>query len=677
MPSLKNKQNGVIPEGFDAADVNDAGTLKKMLRDHKKQLKSEPKKKVFSRILGYIFKYYKARFILVVISIIIGSVGTAMIPVILMMLTNTYIEPSGGGTATLGGGDTGVLPLWNFLVIAAALYLVAVCFSTTYNVLMARLGQGVLYHIRRDMFVKMQRLPISYFDRHLSGDIMSVYTNDVDALRQFICQTLPQLIIAAVTLTALIIIMLVYSLWLLLIVFAVVGIMVFVVTKIGGASSRYFILQQTALGKVDGYIEESMHGQKVIKVFCHEEEAKKDFDEKNDMLCKHSTAANTYGNILMPVLQNIGNILYAIIAIVGSLMIVLNWGNIGIGSFVPGFDMGLIAVVVGFLSIAKSFTQQIATISQQINFIAMAKAGGNRIFAIMDEAPEEDNGYVELVWAKRTADGGVEPSDTYTGLWAWKHPHRAEGTVTYVELKGDIEMHDVDFAYVPGKTVLHDLTLYAKPGQKVAFVGSTGAGKTTITNLINRFYDIEDGKIRYDGININKIKKPDLRRSLGIVLQDTNLFTGTIKENIKYGKLDATDEEVIAAAKLANAHDFIMRLPDGYDTMLESDGANLSQGQRQLLSIARTACENAPVLVLDEATSSIDTRTEQIVQSGMDQLMNGRTVFVIAHRLSTVRDANVIMVLDHGRIIERGTHEQLLEQQGTYYKLYTGAFELE
>ena len=665
-----------MPEGFDAANVSDAKTLKKMLKDHKKQQKAEPKKKVFSRILGYIFKYYKARFVIVIISIIAGSIGTAMIPVILMLLTNTYIEPVNGGVPTLGGGDTGVLPLWTFLVICASCYIVAVGFSTTYNVLMARIGQGVLYYIRRDMFVKMQSLPISYFDRHLSGDIMSVYTNDVDALRQFICQTLPQLIISAVTLTALLIIMLVYSLWLLLIVLAIVSVMIFVVTKIGSASSRYFILQQSALGKVDGYIEESMHGQKVIKVFCHEEEAKKDFNDKNEMLCSHAKA-NTYANVLMPVLQNIGNILYVIIAIVGSLIIVLHGFNIGLGNAIPGFDMGLIAVVVGFLSIAKSFTQQIASISQQINFVAMARAGGNRIFAIMDEPSEEDNGYVELVWAKRTADGGVEPSDTYTGLWAWKHPHKAEGTVTYVELKGEIEMHNVDFAYVPGKTVLHDVTLYAKPGQKIAFVGSTGAGKTTITNLINRFYDIEDGKIRYDGININKIKKPDLRRSLGMVLQDTNLFTGTIKDNIRYGKLDATDEEVIEAAKLANAHDFIMRLPDGYDTMLESDGVNLSQGQRQLLSIARTACENAPVLVLDEATSSIDTRTEQIVQSGMDKLMTGRTVFVIAHRLSTVRNSNVIMVLDHGRIIERGTHEQLLEQKGTYYKLYTGAFELE
>lgn len=673
MPSLNNKQSGVMPEGFDAEGVTDPKQLKKMLREHKKaQKQSAPDRKVFRRILGYIFKYYKARFILVVISIIIGSIGTAMIPVILMMLTNNYIEPH-----TLGGGDTGVLPLWTFLIVSAALYLVAVCFSTTYNVLMARIGQGVLYNIRRDMFVHMQYLPISYFDRHLSGDIMSVYTNDVDALRQFICQTLPQLIISAVTLTALLVIMFVYSLWLLLIVLAVVGVMIFVVTKIGGASSRYFIMQQTALGKVDGYIEESMHGQKVIKVFCHEEEAKRDFDEKNDSLCRHATAANTYANVLMPVLQNIGNILYVIIAIVGSLMIVLGGKNVGLGNAIPGFDMEIIAVVVGFLSIAKSFTQQIATISQQINFVAMAQAGGNRIFAIMDEAPEEDNGYVELVWAKRTADGGVEPSDTYTGLWAWKHPHRAEGTVTYVELKGDIEMHDVDFAYVPGKTVLHDVTLYAKPGQKVAFVGATGAGKTTITNLINRFYDIEDGKIRYDGININKIKKPDLRRSLGIVLQDTNLFTGTIKDNIRYGKLDATDEEVIEAAKLANAHDFITRLPNGYDTMLTGDGANLSQGQRQLLSIARAAVCNAPVMIMDEATSSIDTRTEAIVQKGTDQLMEGRTVFVIAHRLSTVQNSDVIMVLEHGVIIERGSHKELIEKKGKYYQLYTGAFELE
>ncbi len=674
MPSLSNKNSGHIPDGLDTTDIEDIKELKKRLKEHKRSQKNGPKTRTFRRIFGYIFKNYKKRFMLVVFSIIIGSIGTAMIPVILTVLTNNFIQGGADKLGTLEG-----LPM--FVGIIGAMYIVAVTFSTTYNILMARIGQGVLYEIRKDLFTKMQALPISFFDTHLSGDIMSIYTNDVDALRQFIGQTLPQLIIAVITLFALICVMLYYSLWLLLIVFGVVGIMILVVTRIGGMSSKFYILQQTSLGKVDGYIEESMHGQKVIKVFCHEEQAKKDFDEKNDRLCKHATAANSYANILMPVLQNIGNILYVIIAIVGALMIALGGHNIGISSLLVklgiGEEVGTIAVVVGFLSIAKSFTQQIASISQQVNFVAMAGAGGKRIFAMMDVPPEEDNGYVELVWAKKDENGEITESDTYTGLWAWKHPHKADGTVTYVELKGDIEMRGVDFAYVPGKTVLHDVTLYAKPGQKVAFVGATGAGKTTITNLLTRFYDIEDGKIRYDGININKIKKHDLRRSLGIVLQDTNLFTGTIKDNIRYGKLNATDEEVIEAAKLANAHEFIMRLPDGYDTMLESDGANLSQGQRQLLSIARTACENAPVLILDEATSSIDTRTEQLVQNGMDKLMSGRTVFVIAHRLSTVRNSNVIMVLDHGRIIERGTHEQLLEQKGTYYKLYTGAFELE
>lgn len=674
MPSLSNKNSGHIPDGLDTTDIEDIKELKKRLEEHKRSQKNGPKTRTFRRIFGYIFKNYKKRFMLVVFSIIIGSIGTAMIPVILTVLTNNFIQGGADKLGTLEG-----LPM--FVGIIGAMYIVAVTFSATYNILMARIGQGVLYEIRKDLFTKMQALPISFFDTHLSGDIMSIYTNDVDALRQFIGQTLPQLIIAVITLFALICVMLYYSLWLLLIVFGVVGIMILVVTRIGGMSSKFYILQQTSLGKVDGYIEESMHGQKVIKVFCHEEQAKKDFDEKNDRLCKHATAANSYANILMPVLQNIGNILYVIIAIVGALMIALGGHNIGISSLLVklgiGEEVGTIAVVVGFLSIAKSFTQQIASISQQVNFVAMAGAGGKRIFAMMDVPPEEDNGYVELVWAKKDENGEITESDTYTGLWAWKHPHKADGTVTYVELKGDIEMRGVDFAYVPGKTVLHDVTLYAKPGQKVAFVGATGAGKTTITNLLTRFYDIEDGKIRYDGININKIKKHDLRRSLGIVLQDTNLFTGTIKDNIRYGKLNATDEEVIEAAKLANAHEFIMRLPDGYDTMLESDGANLSQGQRQLLSIARTACENAPVLILDEATSSIDTRTEQLVQNGMDKLMSGRTVFVIAHRLSTVRNSNVIMVLDHGRIIERGTHEQLLEQKGTYYKLYTGAFELE
>ena len=453
--------------------------------------------------------------------------------------------------------------------------------------------------------------------------------------------------------------------------------MLLVTKHVAGASTRYFTVQQNALGRVNGYIEEAMHGQKVIKVFCHEPEAKEDFDKRNGDLCRAATSANTYANVLMPIMGNIGNILYVLIAIVGSILIATEVTNVGLIAAMNPADNGMIGITIGFLTMTKAFTQNIANISQQINFIAQANAGGRRIFAMMDTPPEEDNGYVELVNARRAPDGTLVECEERTGLYAWKHPHKAEGTITYTELKGDIEMHDVDFAYVPGKTVLHDITLYAKPGQKVAFVGATGAGKTTITNLINRFYDIEDGKIRYDGININKIKKPDLRRSLGMVLQETNLFTGTIRENIRYGNLEATDEEVEAAAKLANAHDFIMRLPEGYDTMLESDGANLSQGQRQLISIARTACRNAPVLILDEATSSIDTRTESIVQRGMDRLMEGRTVFVIAHRLSTVQNSDVIMVLDHGRIIERGTHEQLIEKRGTYYSLYTGAFELE
>ncbi len=661
----ENGKKETVPEG--APDgLPGRKTLKAMNKERKKNM---PKDKSLGRVLGYMFKNYRARFIIVVICIVITAVVSAMSSIVLQILISNYIQPALEGTGDLSG-----LP--GFITVCAAIFLVGVAANATYNIIMARIGQGTLDIIRKDMFRKMQTLPISYFDTHQSGDIMSLYTNDVDTLRQLITQTVPQLINSGVMLLASVVIMIYYSLWLLLVVIAGVFVMLLAVRHIAGSSVRYFIVQQNTLGKVNGYIEESMHGQKVIKVFCHEKQAKADFDERNDALCDAATAANTYGNILMPVLGNIGNILYVLLAIIGSLMIVLGGVNVGFISLINP-NAGMISIIIGFLTIVRSFTQSIATVSQQINFIAQAGAGARRIFNMMDTPPEEDNGYVELVYANKAEDGTVTESDHYTGIWAWKHPHKAEGTVTYHELIGDIEMHDVDFAYVPGKTVLHDITLYAKPGQKVAFVGATGAGKTTITNLINRFYDIEDGKIRYDGININKIKKPDLRNSLGMVLQETNLFTGTIMENIRYGNLEATDEEVIAAAKLANAHDFIMRLPDGYNTMLESDGANLSQGQRQLISIARTACENAPVLILDEATSSIDTRTEALVQRGMDKLMEGRTVFVIAHRLSTVRNSDVIMVLDHGRIIERGTHEQLLEKKGTYYHLYTGAFELE
>lgn len=664
---MRRRQTGmVLPDGVDPENLPDAKTLKRMMKEQKK---NAPKDKSLGKVLGYVWSGYKVRFIIVVVCIIATAVISAMSSVVLQNLISLFIEPALAGTGDLSG-----LP--SYIVFCAALFMCAVITSAVYNVLMAQIGQGTLNRIRCDMFRKMQTLPISYFDTHQHGDIMSMYTNDVDALRQFICQTVPQLINSSVMIIASIGIMIYYSLWLFLVVVAGLIAMFFVVTRIGGASSRYFTVQQSTLGKVNGYIEESMHGQKVIKVFCHEREAEKEFDERNEALCASATAASSYANMLMPIMGNIGNILYVLLAVVGSLIIVFGGNNIGLISVINP-EAGMIGVLIGFLTIVKSFTQSISTVSQQINFVALAGAGAKRIFAMTETPGEEDDGYVELVYANKAEDGTITESDVYTGVWAWKHPHKAEGTVTYKELVGDIEMHDVDFAYVPGKTVLHDVTLYAKPGQKVAFVGSTGAGKTTITNLINRFYDIEDGKIRYDGININKIKKADLRRSLGMVLQETNLFTGTIKENIRYGNLYATDEEVIAAAKLANAHDFIMRLPDGYDTLLESDGANLSQGQRQLLSIARTACENAPVLILDEATSSIDTRTEALVQRGMDRLMAGRTVFVIAHRLSTVRNSDVIMVLDHGRIIERGTHEQLIEKQGTYYKLYTGAFELE
>lgn len=663
----KMKQMGtVLPEGVDPDNLPDPKTLKRMIKEQKK---NAPKDRSLGRVMGYLFKNYKPQFIIVVICIVITAIISSLSSVVITTLINSYISPTLAGTGNMDG-----LPM--FIVGISAMFLMAVLTSAAFNVVMARIGQGTLDKIRQDMFRKMQALPISYFDTHQSGDIMSLYTNDVDTLRQFITQSIPQLISSSIMILSSLAIMIYYSLWLLLVVIAGVVLMFFTVKKIGGASARFFSVQQNALGNVNGYIEESMHGQKVIKVFCHEPQAKADFDKKNGALCDAATAANTYGNILMPVMGNIGNLMYVLIAIVGAVMLATDAMNIGFISFISP-EESLIGIIVGFLTLSKSFTQNIAGISQQINFIAMAGAGARRIFTMTDSPIEEDNGYVELVYATKAEDGTLTESKEYTGIWAWKHPHKADGTITYHELVGDIEMHEVDFAYVPGKTVLHDVTLYAKPGQKVAFVGATGAGKTTITNLINRFYDIEDGKIRYDGININKIKKPDLRRSLGMVLQETNLFTGTIRENIRYGNLYASDEEVIAAAKLANAHEFIMRLPDGYDTMLESDGANLSQGQRQLLSIARTACENAPVLILDEATSSIDTRTEALVQKGMDRLMTGRTVFVIAHRLSTVQNSDVIMVLDHGRIIERGTHDQLIEKKGTYYRLYTGAFELE
>ena len=553
--------------------------------------------------------------------------------------------------------------LLHIILIMAAVYLFGSLCTLIYNQVMVQISQGTLKEIRDDMFTHMQTLPIRYFDTHTHGDIMSHYTNDTDTLRQFISQSLPQLVSAVVTIVVLLIAMLASSVPLTLVVVCSAVLMAIATKTVGGASARYFVKQQTSLGAITGYIEEMVNGQKVIKVFCHEEQAKNGFREKNRVLCHDSGEANKYGNILMPVIMQIGNLQYVLVALIGGLL-ALN-----------GSDTITIGVIVAFLNLAKTFCNPVSQVAQQVSLIAMALAGAERIFALIDEQPETDDGYVTLVHAEVDEQGNITETDHRTGRWAWKHPHH-DGTLTYTLLQGDVRFADMSFGYDEKKIVLHDLTLYAKPGQKVAFVGSTGAGKTTITNLINRFYDVQDGKIRYDGININKIKKADLRRSLGIVLQDTHLFTGTVMENIRYGRLDATDEECIAAAKLANTDSFIERLPEGYQTVIAGDGSGLSQGQCQLLAIARAAVADPPVLILDEATSSIDTRTEAIVQKGMDALMKGRTVFVIAHRLSTIRNSDAIMVLDHGNIIERGNHEELLEKKGTYFQLYTRALEL-
>ena len=626
------------------------------------------------RLLKYIFHYYKPSMIVVFVCLVLSAAGGLVSTVFMQQITDGVLKPAVDGALSFAEVEHRLVTL---IITMGAMYVVAIVASFLYNRILAIVTQGILCHFREDMFNKMETLPIKYFDTHAHGDIMSTYTNDTDAARQLVGQSLPTLCSSVLTVTICICTMLWYSIWLTLIVALTSLIMLRVVRRVGGASSRYMVAQQRSIAVEEGFVEEMMKGQKVVKVFTHEEAAMRDFDKINEQLYKDSERAHAFGNVLGPILANIGNFAYVLLAVVGGVLRALQVPNLGVSSIATGIAVVSPGIILAFLGMSRQFTQTVNQAAQQYSMIAMGLAGVGRIFDLFDEEPERDEGYVTLVNARRNPDGSLSETTERTGLWAWKHFHKAEGTTTYTELQGAIVMEHVDFSYVPEKQVLTDVSLYAKPGQKIAFVGATGAGKTTITNLINRFYDIEDGKIRYDGININKINKKDLRRSLGIVLQDTNLFTGTVMENIRYGRLDATDEECIAAAKLANAHDFITRLPEGYNTMLTNNGANLSQGQRQLISIARAAVADTPAMILDEATSSIDTRTEALVQDGMDKLMEGRTVFVIAHRLSTVRNSNAIMVLDHGRIIERGDHEQLIAQKGMYYQLYTGAFELE
>lgn len=623
------------------------------------------KKNTFTRLIKTLFEFYPVLLPIIIALILFNSVVSS-IPSVFMQNIIAVIEKYWRTKDWLHAKPE----VLSFVTVLLILYILSLIASFTYNRLMAVVTQGSLMKFREKMFARMESLPIRYFDTNAHGDIMSIYTNDTDTLRQLISQSLPALMQTSIVLLTVFCIMIYYSFWLTGVVLIGCVIMFFITKNFGSKSSRFFIKQQQTLGATEGYIEEMMNGQKVIKVFNHEEDAIAGFDRVNNAWFEASRKANTFANILMPVLNNMGNILYVLIALTGGVLLYLKTPNVSLSGIALN-----ISIVVPFLNMTKQFTGQIGQISQQINSVVMGLAGASRIFGLLDEEPEFDEGYVTLVNAKEENGELVETTER-TEMWAWKHPHE-DGTVTYTRLEGDVEMHDVDFAYNPNKMILHNITLYAKPGQKVAFVGATGAGKTTITNLINRFYDIEDGKIRYDGININKIKKPDLRRSLGIILQDTNLFTGTVMDNIRYGYLEATDEQCIEAAKLAGADDFITRLPDGYNTMLTGNGASLSQGQRQLIAIARAAVADPPVMIMDEATSSIDTRTEAIVQKGMDALMKGRTVFVIAHRLSTVQNSDVIMVLDHGHIIERGSHEDLIKQKGQYYQLYTGAFELE
>lgn len=612
--------------------------------------------KLISRVIRYMLHYYKIPFLLVIVCILITAIATVVGATFPQTLVDDYITPM------LANGSDDFSGLAADLLQLACVMAVGVITAFSYNRIMVNVSQGTMRHLRDDLFRKMEALPIKYFDNHAHGDIMSVYTNDVDTLRQLLSQSIPQIINSVITMAATLVTMIILNPALTVISILTAVVMLLVTANFSKLSGRYYIRQQVDLGIVDGFIEEMLDGQKVVKVFCHEQAAMDDFHKVNEELRNSTNKANSYANLLMPVNANIGWISYALVAIIGAILGINGLAGVTIGT------------VITFVGLNKSFTNPITQVSQQINFVVNAAAGAQRVFDLMDQTPEADEGYVELVNAKEDENGNLTEAETRTNLWAWKHPHKAEGTVTYTKLEGAVVFDDVDFGYTDDKIVLHNISLWAKPGQKIAFVGATGAGKTTITNLINRFYDIADGKIRYDGININKIKKPDLRRSLGMVLQDTHLFTGTVMDNIRYGKLDATDEECIKAAKLANADGFIRRLPDGYNTMLTGDGANLSQGQRQLLAIARAAVADPPALILDEATSSIDTRTEKLVQDGMDALMKGRTTFVIAHRLSTVKNSDCIMVMEQGRIIERGTHDDLIAAKGKYYQLYTGNF---
>ena len=615
--------------------------------------------KTGKRLLGYVLRDYKLRFVGVFFCILMSSIASISVSLSLKFLLDDYIIP------LIGKQNPNYTELYRAMAVLGCIFLCGVIATFIYSRLMVYIGQGVLKKVRDEMFEHMQKLPIRYFDQNTNGSIMSLYTNDTDTLRQMISQAIPQVLQSLLTVTVTFISMLVLSPLLTVLAVIMIGVMLVVTKTIGGNSGKYFLSQQLDIAGVTGFVEEHMTGQRVIKVFNHERIAEEEFDKLNEKLFVSASKANTFANMMGPVIGNIGNLQFVLTAVLGGFLSVMGIGGITLG------------VMASYLQFTKSFTQPFMCIAQQFNSIIMALAGAERIFRLMDEEPELDEGYVTLVNAKKDENGSLTECRERTGLWAWKHPHQSDGTVTYTELKGDVRFFDMTFGYTEEKMVLHDLTLYAKPGQKLAFVGSTGAGKTTITNLINRFYDVQDGKIRYDGININKIKKADLRRSLGIVLQDTHLFTGTIMDNIRYGKLDATDEEIYAAAQLAHADQFIKMLPKGYDTMLTNDGEELSQGQRQLLAIARAAVADPPVLILDEATSSIDTRTEQIVQKGMDNLMKGRTVFVIAHRLSTIRNSDAIMVLEHGRIVERGSHEELIKEKGVYYQLYTGKLELD